>query len=82
MKCSNIKLLLSEYIDKSLNAQTRSLVEQHLKDCETCQNDYVVLKNIISDLGELPKVKAPDDFLDNLHARMDSRFDIKKIART
>ncbi|MBW1813489.1 MAG: hypothetical protein JRJ39_07390, partial [Deltaproteobacteria bacterium] len=38
--------------------------------------------NIISDLGELPKVKAPDDFLDNLHARMDSRFDIKKIART
>ncbi|MBW1847877.1 MAG: zf-HC2 domain-containing protein [Deltaproteobacteria bacterium] len=82
MKCSNIKLLLSEYIDKSLNVQTRSLVEQHLKDCETCQNDYVVLKNIISDLGELPKVKAPDDFLDNLHARMDSRFDIKKIART
>ena len=81
MKCSNIKLLLSEYIDKSLNAQTRSLVEQHLKDCETCQNDYTSLKNILSELGELPKIKAPDDFLDNLHARMDSWFDIKKIAR-
>jgi len=81
MKCSNIKLLLSEYIDKSLNAQTHSLVEQHLKDCEKCQKDYVSLMNIVNELGDFPKINAPDDFLDNLHARMESRFDLNAILR-
>lgn len=82
MKCSKIKPLLSEYIDETLDAHTRSRVEQHLLECKTCQKDYSDLKNIIGEVRELPAVGAPDDFLESLHARMESRFDLKKIGRT
>jgi hypothetical protein len=81
MKCSNIKLLLSEYIDGTLDEKARFSVEQHLQACETCQHEYASLKNIIGDLGELPKVKAPDDFLESVHTKMESGFDLSKLFR-
>ncbi|MCJ7714498.1 zf-HC2 domain-containing protein [Candidatus Bathyarchaeota archaeon] len=82
MKCSKTKLILSEYIDETLDANIRSLVEKHLLGCEKCKADYASLKNLISELGELPRVKAPDDFLKNLHSRMEPRFGLKKIVQT
>jgi hypothetical protein len=81
MKCSEIKLLLSEHIDNTLNEQDRSKVDNHLKDCEKCKSEYVSLKNMLDELGELPKAKAPDDFLESLHTRMESGIDIHAIIK-
>lgn len=81
MKCSNIKLLLSDYIDQSMDGKTHSIIEQHLQECKTCQNEYASLKNIIGELGELPSIKAPADFLESIHAKMESGFDLNKLLR-
>ncbi|MBN1848701.1 MAG: zf-HC2 domain-containing protein [Deltaproteobacteria bacterium] len=75
MDCVNIQRLLSEYIDGVLDAQTRDKVEKHLSTCERCGEEIESLKALIRDLETLPRVKAPDDFLEQLHERMHARFD-------
>jgi hypothetical protein len=81
MKCSEIKLLLSEHIDNTLNEHDRSKVDNHVKDCEKCKSEYISLKNMLDELGELPKAKAPDDFLESLHARIESGIDMNAIIK-
>ena len=81
MKCSEIKLLLSEYIDNTINAQDRLKIDNHLKGCEKCESEYMSLKNILGELGELPTVKAPDDFLESIRTRMESGIDINTIIK-
>ena len=81
MTCSEIKLLLSEYIDDTLSAEDRLMVDKHLKDCKTCQVEYVSLKNMLGELNEIPRIKAPNDFLENLHTRMESKVTLNTIIK-
>ena len=81
MECAKIKDLLSEYIDGTLDAQTKALIDEHLLACPECNEELASLKTLIRELGSVESFKAPDDFLEKLHGRLEPRFSFRKIMR-
>ena len=81
MECAKIKDLLSEYIDGTLDAQTEALIDEHLLACPKCNEELASLKALISELGSVESFKAPDDFLEKLHERLEPRVSFRKIMR-
>lgn len=81
MDCANIQRHLSEYMDGVLDAQTQDRVEKHLSSCKECREELELLKALIHDLENLPRVKAPDDFLEQLHERMNARFNFRDYIK-
>ncbi len=81
MECAEIKDLLSEYIDGTLDAQTKALIDEHLLDCLKCKEELASSKALIRELGSLESFKAPDDFLEKLHERLEPRVSFRKIMR-
>ena len=81
MDCANIQRHFSEYLDGVLDAQTRALIEKHFSACKECQKELESMKALVHDLGDLESVKAPDDFLEQLHERMDARFDFRDYIK-
>ena len=62
MNCQKIKKLLNPYIDKALDTAAVTQIEEHLKSCPTCQDEYLRLKEMIASLKFLPQVSAPQNF--------------------
>jgi hypothetical protein len=81
MECAKIKDLLSEYIDGTLDAHTKDLIDEHLLVCPKCNEELASLKALIRELGSLESFKAPDDFLEKLHERLEPRGSFRKIMR-
>jgi hypothetical protein len=81
MNCGEIKRLLSEYVDETLDTKTKELVEKHLSTCQDCQQEVASLRMLISDLGSMESVAPPKDFLDQLHERMRQRLWLSKALR-
>ena len=81
MECAKIRDLLSEYIDGALDAQTKALIDAHLRICPKCSEELASLKTLIRELGSVESFKAPDDFLEKLHERLEPRFSFQKIVR-
>ncbi len=81
MNCGEIKGLLSEYVDETLDTKTKELVEKHLSTCQDCQQEVASLRMLINDLGSMESVTPPKDFLDQLHKRMRQCFWLSKTLR-
>ena len=81
MECVNVKELLSDYIDDTLDQETRETVEKHLSTCEGCAEELASLRSLVEELGSLEKVKPPADFLNQLHERLDAPSGFTKIVR-
>jgi hypothetical protein len=73
MECSQIKRLLSEYVDSTLDNNTLNIIEGHLKTCGECKGEYTSLKALVNELGSIETLKAPEDFLEKVHDRIESR---------
>jgi hypothetical protein len=69
--CSEIRTLLSEYLDDALDAKAKALADEHLRSCPACREELDSLKALVKDLGSIESVRAPADFLDQLHKRME-----------
>jgi len=82
MKCAGIKQLLSEYVDGVLDAQTKEHLEEHISTCVGCREELQELKALVGELRAVEPVKAPDDFLDRLHERIEPRFSFGAILKT
>ncbi|MBW2641389.1 MAG: zf-HC2 domain-containing protein, partial [Deltaproteobacteria bacterium] len=50
MDCAAILDLLSEYIDGTLDVQTRTAVEKHIAVCENCKQELASLRAIVDEL--------------------------------
>ena len=81
MECAKIREFLSEYIDGTLDAQNKALVEAHLLACKGCEEDLASLKAVVKELGTLESVEAPEDFLEKIHERIEPRFKLGKIMQ-
>jgi hypothetical protein len=81
MDCAAILKRLSEYIDGTLDAQTRAWVEKHIAACESCKQELASLRAVVQELGDLEPVKPPVDFLEKIHERMELRSGFNKILR-
>lgn len=81
MECGRVKELLSEYIDGSLDAQVGAAVKDHVSICNGCKEELASLSAMVEELGSLEPVKAPADFLEKIHERMEHRFRLYWIIR-
>jgi hypothetical protein len=78
-ECPHIRQLLSEYIDGALDSLTMTAVTEHLHVCEDCSRGHEALKSLISSMGNIRPVKAPDNFLDKIHDRIKAPSLLDKI---
>jgi hypothetical protein len=81
VQCTEIKEHLSEYIDGTLDAQTRTLIEEHLSTCRACEKELDSIRALIQELGSLEPVGVPEDFLSSIHERIENRSGFSKIMR-
>jgi len=81
MECAEIKELLSEYLDDTLDSKTTVLVQEHVQACSGCKEELDSLRSLVGALGSLEPAKAPDDFLDRLHERIEQRSTFSKFVR-
>ncbi|RZB32305.1 MAG: hypothetical protein SRB2_04310 [Desulfobacteraceae bacterium Eth-SRB2] len=81
MDCAAILKRLSEYIDGTLDAQTRARVEKHIAVCENCKQELASLRAVVEQLDALEPVEPPADFLEKIHERMEARSGFNKIVR-
>jgi len=72
MECDRIKKLISEYIDGVLDGGTVAIIEEHLKQCENCNGEYISIKKIVDELGSMEPLEAPKDILAKVHERIES----------
>ena len=70
MNCNKIIKLLNPYIDQALDAESTQTVEEHLKSCPTCREEYLKLKQVVSALNSISPQPAPADFTQNLMAKI------------
>jgi len=77
--CSETRDLLSEYMDDALDAKAKALADEHLRTCPACREELDSLKTVVKRIGSFESVKAPADFLDQLHKRMERRPRISVI---
>jgi hypothetical protein len=81
MDCTGIQELLSEYIDGTLDAKAVQVVEEHMSVCKDCKESLASLSAMVQELNELEPVKAPEDFLEKIHQRMESRSTFSRTFR-
>ena len=62
MNCYKAQELISQYIDNKLSAQSVSELLKHFEECDNCQQDYIMLKNIKTVLSKTPKKELSSDF--------------------
>ena len=61
MNCQKIIKLLNPYVDQVLDAESIQQVEEHLRSCPTCQDEYLRLKEMVASLNLLPQVSTPQN---------------------
>ncbi len=71
MKCAESKELLSDYADGLLDGEKLAALEAHLQACRDCALELGSLQSLLEGLKDLEPVKAPADFLQLLHRRME-----------
>jgi hypothetical protein len=62
MTCKGINNLLSAYLDGLLPREEKMRVEEHLKSCSLCSQDFAGLKKTVDLLQNLPEVEPPPFF--------------------
>lgn len=73
MNCQKIKKLLNPYIEQALDADTARQVDEHLKSCSTCNNEYQSLKEIITSLNSLSPQPTSRTFTQNIMAKISQK---------
>jgi hypothetical protein len=70
MNCPNNKKLLNFYLDQTLDKAKAKQVEEHLKSCSTCQEEYLKLKKVVSALNSISPQIAPVELTKNIMAKI------------
>lgn len=70
MNCHKIKKLINPYIDQALNRETTQQVEEHLKSCSACREEYLNLKQVVFALNSTSPQMIPETFTQNIMAKI------------
>ncbi|MGI6575183.1 MAG: DUF4349 domain-containing protein [bacterium] len=68
MRCSEVKELLSSYVDGMLPAWQMQAVDEHLSLCPSCQEELQLLEQTINLLRDLPEIEPPEDLTASIMA--------------
>ncbi|MGE5854437.1 MAG: anti-sigma factor family protein, partial [Deltaproteobacteria bacterium] len=70
MTCAEVQLLLSEYIEKSLDTIRLKAVESHLLACPSCRAETEGLTDCIRQISDLPLLDPPIGFTQRVMAHV------------
>jgi len=73
MNCQKIKKLLNPYIDKTLDTDMSKQIDEHLKSCSACREEYLKLKQVVSVLNSASPQPAPTDFTQSIMAKISQK---------
>ncbi len=76
--CEDVRLLLSLYIDDMLPDEEMTMVREHIESCDSCRDEYVLLKGIMEQTKELPELDLSADFTASLHNKIMAEAERKK----
>jgi hypothetical protein len=68
-------------MDNMLTKKARVRVEAHLAVCDTCRETLQAFKSMREELGAMETIKAPDDFMEKLHERIDHPSPFDRLLR-
>ncbi len=74
IECKHVWDHLSGYLDSSLPADTRALVQKHLEHCEICSAILDSTRNILILTADDRVFEFPVGFSERLHARLNEEF--------
>lgn len=66
MACEDLVELVSDYLEDSLDPDTRTRVDLHLAGCDGCSNYLQQFRSTISTLGRVTEEQLDVDFRDRL----------------
>jgi hypothetical protein len=72
MRCEDLKELLIEYIDGSLNEQKRVIVDQHLSSCEICSKEVEEIESLCLKLNDIELEQPSKNMRKNFDNMIDS----------
>ena len=72
MNCEEAFRLLDGYLDRSLDADDRAQVEEHLNTCTRCACEYRCEETFVREVrAKLRRLQAPPDLMDRIRAHLD-----------
>ena len=70
--CNAVQKLLGSYVDNTLSGRDVWEVERHLAACSECASVLELTRRTISALHSAQQLDTSNDFMANLHGRLDS----------
>jgi Putative zinc-finger len=70
LKCEQVWLLISDYVDGEVAAPVRAEMDRHLKTCARCTSVLAGTKNLVQLYGDERMFSVPLDFSPALHRRL------------
>jgi predicted anti-sigma-YlaC factor YlaD len=70
MRCEEIEILLSAYVDDEVSTEERDIVEQHLEQCSPCQSTVAAFSGVHGLYQSLDMKEAPVDFRQRVTQRL------------
>ena len=70
MECSNIKNLVSLYIDNQIDEKVRLEFEKHLNSCASCSHELDAISEAVNMLRSIPQTELPTNFKEDLHQKL------------
>jgi anti-sigma factor RsiW len=74
IECKHVWDYLSDYIDGSLSAETKEVVQRHLEHCEICSAILDSTRNIVVLTADDRVFELPLGFSERLHARLNDEI--------
>jgi len=83
MKCSQVKKMISQYVDEELTPDEKKLFTTHIKDCPGCREELEEIRSIHALLASAENYSAPLGFVTRVMARVEEteEFGFSRIRR-
>lgn len=62
MNCKRVNDLISFYIDNEVSKEEKTLLEEHMKTCDSCKEKYEQMKTIVNYLNDSEEVELPNGY--------------------
>jgi len=73
MSCQDISLLMSLALDQSLTQVEVRCLEEHLRQCPTCQEEWESMQRVSRLFTDAPMMEPPPGFADRVMQRLAQR---------
>lgn len=81
MDCKKANDLMMKFMDSELNEDDAFLLKEHVNNCHSCKEDFIIYNQILEEFSDLNNViSAPDDFEINVMSKINDLGNIYSNA--